>query len=246
MFAMKYNASFSAVSAVIVAGGKGTRMGADQPKQFLCLGEEPVLLHAIRQIGSHPVIGQVIVTLPAPAALDQILGLENLSPAVRCKIQVADGGTERQQSVYKGLKAIKQTDGLVLIHDGVRPFLSHQLIDDCLAAAQKYGAASAGCPASDTLKEVDQNFQVLRTMDRSRIWQTQTPQVFHYEIIMQAHVKAIQNGLQGTDDAALAEALGHKVQMVIASRWNLKLTRPEDLFVAEALLAVWQNAVKPR
>jgi 2-C-methyl-D-erythritol 4-phosphate cytidylyltransferase len=150
---------------------------------------------------------------------------------------VIPGGKERQDSVRAGIEALDGDAEIVIIHDAVRPFITSALIENCVRAAAAEGAATVGVPVKDTVKEVGPDGRILRTCDRSLLWFTQTPQVFRRDIIENAHRAAVRDGFRGTDDTSLVERLGIAVRMIRGDYGNIKITTPEDLILAEALLA---------
>jgi len=150
--------------------------------------------------------------------------------------RIIPGGAERQDSVYAGLKALGPKMDLVLIHDGARPFITPDLIDRIVAETRVLKAVVAAIPVRDTIKEIGEDGRVLKTLNRDRLWEIQTPQGFHYSVLLKAYEKAFEDRYYGTDDAALVERLGIEVKVVPGSRFNLKITTPEDLALGEALL----------
>ena len=158
---------------------------------------------------------------------------------------IIPGGKERQDSVRAGIEALDGDAELVIIHDAVRPFITAGLIENCIRAAEEEGAATVGVPVKDTVKEVGPDGRILRTCDRSLLWLTQTPQVFRRDIIENAHRAAVRDGFRGTDDTSLVERLGISVRMIRGDYENIKITTPEDLILAEALLAASQPCVLP-
>ena len=151
-------------------------------------------------------------------------------------IALVAGGAERQDSVFAGLRSIPAPDGVVVIHDGVRPFVDSKTFTRCIETAKAVGACILGTPVFDTVKQVTDAGYIDRTRDRKTLYLAQTPQVFHYEIIRKAHEHARNIGFRGTDDALLVERMGHGVKVVSGSRLNIKITTPEDLQMAEAML----------
>lgn len=150
-------------------------------------------------------------------------------------IELVAGGDERQHSVYKGLKAVKQ-EKIVLVHDGARPFIKHEQIDELIAEAEQAGAAILAVPVKDTIKRV-QDLQVCETIERSSLWAVQTPQAFRLSLLMKAHAEAEYRGFLGTDDASLVEEMeGGSVRVVEGSYTNIKLTTPDDLTSAGAIM----------
>lgn len=147
-----------------------------------------------------------------------------------------EGGKERQNSVANGLAAVEKDTDIVLIHDGVRPFVTEEMIADSIDAAQEYGGAVIGVPAKDTIKVCSADGMAVETPDRSTLWQIQTPQTFQRDLIVNAYEKADKDGFLGTDDASVAEFVGHQVKVVMGSYRNIKITTREDLVIAEAFL----------
>jgi 2-C-methyl-D-erythritol 4-phosphate cytidylyltransferase len=224
-------------SAVILAAGKGSRMKAGINKQFLMLRDKPIIVYTILAFEECAEIDEIIL-VTAPDELDFFKSaiLEKYSFSKVKKLIV--GGAERQQSAFNGIEAVSPESDTVLIHDGARPFVSKQTIIDCIEQAKLYGAVSAGMPSKDTVKLVDESDMVSSTPDRRRVWLTQTPQAFRKDIIIAAHEQAIEKSIAATDDAMLAELAGYKVKMVAAGYENIKITTPEDIALAEALLAI--------
>lgn len=224
-------------AAVVVAGGSGRRMGAagGTRKQYLEIDGEPVLLRAIRPLVHHRAVEQVVVVLPADDAEQPPQWLRDLP------VTLVAGGAERGDSVWNGLAAVDQGVDVVLVHDGARPFLSPEVVDRVLEAAAE-GGAIAAIPATDTIKEVDQEGRVIGTADRSRLWHAQTPQGFPVAVLREAYRRARSEGWQVTDDASLCERAGVRVRVVLGAFENIKITRPSDLLLAEALA----RALRPR
>ncbi|NJC87859.1 MAG: 2-C-methyl-D-erythritol 4-phosphate cytidylyltransferase [Desulfuromonas sp.] len=225
-----------AVHALIPAAGTGRRMGAGGNKQYLELGGRPILAHTLARLAVLGCIDALHVIVPDDECQfchDQVVAPYGLAKS--CSIVA--GGAERQDSVRNGLAACGAADDdVVLIHDGVRPFFPAGQIAALVAAATDTGAALLAIPAQDTIKEVADG-QVVRTLDRSRLWQVQTPQAFRCAVIREAHRRALESGLAGTDDASLVEWCGWPVAVLPGSPYNFKLTTPADLALARALLA---------
>ena len=223
------------VVALIPAAGQGKRMGTERPKAFISLGTLPILAHTLQKFEICPQVDEVIPLVPpgeGVAWTQEIVsqcGLQKVS-------QIMPGGAERQESVFIGLKAIREKTGAVIIHDGARPFVTLDLIQRSLFEARRFQAVAVALPASETTKEVDGENIVLRTVDRRQLWLMQTPQSFDYNLILRAHEEARRDGFVGTDDASLVERLGVPVKIIEGSRLNFKITTPEDLVLAEALL----------
>jgi 2-C-methyl-D-erythritol 4-phosphate cytidylyltransferase len=155
---------------------------------------------------------------------------------VKKKIELVTGGIRRQDSVYNGLSAIKSDEGLVLIHDGVRPFVRQEHLLACIEGAEKQGACILGLPAFDTVKQVNASNEIVQTRSRDALWLAQTPQTFEIKLIKRAHARAKKDNFSGTDDASLVERIGTTVKIIPGSRSNIKITHPEDLKLARALL----------
>ncbi len=223
------------ITAVIVAGGSGLRMQSSIRKQYLELDGLPVLSHTLKVFFDCPLISTICLVIPRE---DHDYCMNNVvNPLSPVKpFSLVDGGAERQQSVYNGLKSLSlNPEDLVVIHDGVRPFVSAMNIRDCVESAITHGAAILAVPVSDTLKAEDSNGTIDKTLDRNRVWAAQTPQVFSYGLICSAHEAAISTRLVATDDSSLVEAIGWKVKLVPGSRINMKITSPEDLVLAGCL-----------
>jgi 2-C-methyl-D-erythritol 4-phosphate cytidylyltransferase len=221
------------IGAVVVAGGEGLRMagasGAAR-KQYAMLLDEPVLAWAIRPFVEHARIATVVVVLPAADVENPPGFLAGLGVAV------VAGGRTRSDSVRAGLAALPADTELVLVHDAARPFVTAALIDRVIGGADG-AAAIPALRATDTLKEVDGDGDIVATVDRSRIWHAQTPQAFPYRALVDAHADAAREGREATDDAGLFERIGARVRVVDGDPENLKITRPYDLEVARLIAA---------
>ncbi len=223
------------VSAIIVAAGKGMRMKDPVPKQYLQLGGRPIVSHTLMAFDGCDLIQKIILVIPAEDkdfCHQKIVSPLNLHK----QIQLVAGGEKRQDSVFNGLNAINDTKSPVVIHDGVRPFVTAEQLTRCIHAAKETGACIMGIPALDTVKQTDDQRCVAKTLDRSSLWLAQTPQVFDFPIIHQAHIIARQEGYQASDDSLLAERLGYKVKIISGSKSNIKITTQEDLLIGEAIL----------
>jgi 2-C-methyl-D-erythritol 4-phosphate cytidylyltransferase len=214
-------------SAVIVAAGKGERLGS--PKQFVPLGGIPLLLWSVRAFDSHPRIGEVIVVLPAESAATPPDWLRGQS------VRWCAGGETRRESAGAGVRSAEVDSAIILIHDAARPFVSHEVIDRVIEAASRTGAALPILPVVDTIKQTEAG-QVLETVKRQGLGRAQTPQGFDSALIRGLHSRAAQAGKSVSDDAALCELEGHPVAVVQGDAWNLKITTAADLELAEWLL----------
>jgi 2-C-methyl-D-erythritol 4-phosphate cytidylyltransferase len=223
------------VIAIIPAAGAGRRMGSAVEKQFLHLRGIPILAHTLRVFDKSPKIDGIVLVV-APQQRQALEG-EVLGPHPCEKLlRVIDGGAERQDSVANGLRAIPPDCELVVVHDGVRPLVSIDLLEAVLEAAHHYGAAIAAIPAGDTVKQADSQ-KVVATLERETIWLAQTPQIFRAKLLRRAYEKAARDQAVVTDDAALVERIGVTVHLVHGSPENIKVTTPADLLLAEAILA---------
>lgn len=209
-------------------------MAAGRPKQFLELGGLPVLARTVALFRELPEIHTIIVVAPSAHLEETRQLLERFVPG---PLLLVAGGETRQESVRAGLAAVSSEIDLVLVHDGVRPLVEPGLVRECLAVADATGAAMLALPVADTLKEVKSGMVVSRTVDRRDLWMAQTPQVASRELLAEAFAAALRDDFVGTDEAALLERIGCRVRVVMGSERNIKITRPEDLAVAEALLA---------
>ena len=219
---------------IVVAAGRGTRVGGELPKQYLPLGGVPILLRAVRPFASHPDVAQVVVVL-APAEAER-------PPAFLAELEgetlaITAGGRERSDSVSAGLRALRADCQIVLVHDGARPFADRGVIDAVIAHARGGEGAVAAVPVSDTIKEAAGADPTLigRTVPRAGLWRAQTPQGFPRRLLEQAYAQAGAGASDATDDASLVEDFGGRVRLVPDSPRNLKITTRDDLAVAEAL-----------
>lgn len=226
------------VSAIIVAAGKGRRMNAAAPKQYLILGGLPILSHTMLAVDACPEVDDICLVVPE-SDIDYCRKAVLAPIYLRVPVKMIAGGPQRQESVYNGLSSLVSDNGIVLIHDGVRPFVGVDEIRRCIDAAKIHGACIPGLPVSDTLKAVDDGGDIIRTIDRGLLWHAQTPQAFQCRLIKDAHEKAKCEGVTGTDDAFLVERLGEKVHVVSGSIFNIKITTPEDLKMAEAIAGIY-------
>ena len=228
--------------AIIVAGGRGLRMGTDIPKQLIKLGGITILERALKPFIHCPDIEGIVIV-----ATEDITGQINDSIVrdfpIHKKISVIKGGQERQHSVLNGLSAIPADTNIVVIHDAVRPFINADLITECIHAAQVFGAATVMYPLKETVKVVS-NSIVVNTLNRSSLWITQTPQAFRTELLLKAHAQARCDGFIGTDDSMLVERIGHPVHIIEGTDMNIKITTPTDLKIAAALLTLFENGEK--
>ncbi|MBI1993711.1 MAG: 2-C-methyl-D-erythritol 4-phosphate cytidylyltransferase [Deltaproteobacteria bacterium] len=223
------------VNAVIVAAGEGKRMGASVPKPFLPLGGRPLILHTLSRFATSQV--RKIVLVAAESDISRYPKLVQSDPQLSgLEFVFQAGGPRRQDSVRYGLSRLDPDCEVVVIHDGARPFVAPEIIDQCVEAAFREGAVVVGVPVSSTVKVVSSSRRVKETPPRDRLWEIQTPQAFQTEIIREAFRKASRKDTDVTDDATLVERLGRSVAVLEGMRTNIKITVPEDLLFAEALL----------
>jgi 2-C-methyl-D-erythritol 4-phosphate cytidylyltransferase len=238
------------VVVIIPAAGLGTRMSpasdakSKKPaasKQFFKIGGTPILIHTLRKFAASPEVAEIYVAL----RVNEILGFRARLQAdkdlsQKKKIELVKGGEHRQQSVANAIGAVSAAlDDIVLVHDAVRPFVTAEIIHDVITAARKYGAAIAGIPAMDTIKEVQRTAEgavITATLPRERVVMAQTPQGFRYSVLKKAFDEATADGFLGTDEASLVERSGHEVVVVMGSPRNIKITTPADMELAEFFL----------
>lgn len=230
------------ISAVIVAGGMGKRMGSKTPKQFLSLKNKPILYHTIKRLGLIPEINEIIIVLPE----DHISWFENeIMPKLDIdkKIKITMGGLERQNSVKNGLEKLDKKSSMVLIHDGVRPFVTKTEIKKLIDRCKKTGAVIPGVPVVETIKKCNGDKLIRKTISRENLFLAQTPQVFKTEVLKKAHEKGVRENISATDDSLLLELLGMEVEVVEGSRFNIKITTPEDLEFAEMIFEKFNSEI---
>ncbi|TKB61890.1 MAG: 2-C-methyl-D-erythritol 4-phosphate cytidylyltransferase [Nitrospira sp.] len=226
--------------ALVPAAGRGLRMGGSVPKQFLALGGEPLVVHSLRVFQHSPVIHEIILAVPE-ADLDYCLNDLAVRYGFSKITRVVAGGKERQDSVRHALEHVPVETDIVVVHDAVRPFLTLDMVAHVVEAARRVGGAIVALPMRDTVKQVGNNHHIERTVDRGPLWLAQTPQAFRRDRLLDAHRKAHADGVRATDDAFLFEWAGHPVEVVEGSGENIKVTRPEDMVIGEAILASRQS-----
>lgn len=223
------------VTAIVPAAGRGMRMGEDISKQYLPLAGKPILAHTLASLEQCPAIDEVILAVRGKeVAHCQEVVVEKF--ALKKVKEIIPGGEHRQDSVYNALKRIRPNCELVLIHDSVRPFLTEELILRTIEETELHGAVAAAVPLTDTIKQGNGRGFVEKTLNRDELWSIQTPQGFKYNLIQKAYSQAYEDGFYGTDDASLVERMGHPVKIIEGSPENIKITTPEDLIIAEAIL----------
>jgi len=239
------------VVAIIPAAGLGTRMASASSakgkkpaptKQFTELGGIPILIHTLRKFAVSPEVSEIYIALRA----NEIAGFrgrleKETKDFLSKQVHLVEGGEHRQHSVANAMASISTAadDDIVLVHDAVRPFVTEEIIHDVIRAAQKYGAAIAGLPAVDTVKQVERTSDgalITATLPRERVVMAQTPQGFRYDVLKRAFDEAVADGFLGTDEASLVERSGHAVAVVMGSPRNIKITAPADMELAEFFL----------
>jgi 2-C-methyl-D-erythritol 4-phosphate cytidylyltransferase len=238
------------VFVIVPAAGLGTRMGPPSAtktkkrapsKQFKELSGIPILIHTLRKFVACPEVYEIVVALRKNEIAGFRTQLEKQYPEILNKrLQIVEGGEHRQDSVASALAAVAaDVEDIVLVHDGVRPFVTPEIIAEVIAAAQKHGAAIAGMPAMDTVKQVERTAEgalIKATIPRASVVMAQTPQGFRYDILKKAFDEATADGFVGTDEASLIERAGHRVAVVMGSPRNLKITTPADMELADFYL----------
>ncbi len=223
----------SRITALVPAAGVGARMNAASAKPLLALKARPIVLYALETLQQHPLIEEIVLIFHKER-LEEARALVKrykLSKVVR----VIAGGATRKDSVRNGLEVVPHRTELVVIHDGVRPFVDEASITRVIEAAREGGAAVLGVPVKATVKRVDRRQEVDATLRRDELWEIQTPQVFERELIQKAYLRAHRTA--APDDAALVELMGKRVRVVMGSYFNIKITTPEDMVLAEAIAA---------
>lgn len=225
----------SKVTALVPAAGMGRRMGRAVAKQFLPLGDKPMLAHTLLAFQRSSQIDEII---PILSEEDMEHCLKDVIEAFHItKVRtLVVGGKERQDSVYHGIQKLEKDAAVVLVHDGVRPFVTAEMIGECVELARKGECVTVGVPLKDTIKKVDDQGRILQTLDRGRLWAIQTPQAFPVKVLVKAYEESFRKKFSGTDDATLVERNGGTVRVIMGSYENIKITTPEDLILAEEIM----------
>lgn len=223
------------VSVIIAAAGMSNRMGSKINKQFIAIGGKPILAHTIEKFERSRYVDEII--LVAKEEEIEYCRKEIVKKYKFNKVtNIIRGGKERQDSVYNGILALNEKAEIVLVHDGARPFVKIENIEDGIKGVVEYGACVVGVPVKDTIKVVGNENVISNTPKRDLLWAAQTPQCFYKEILIKGYERAINDGFLGTDDSSLVERIGYDVKMIMGSYENIKITTPEDLILAESLL----------
>ncbi len=221
--------------AVIVSAGKGQRFTEGKKKQYYLLADKPILAHTLDKFEACPLIRSILLVVGQE---DMNYCLQEIIEKYRYRkiSQIVRGGKRRQDSVKNGIDALSKDVDIVVIHDGVRPLVTREMIEESIHSAQRFGAVVLAMPVKETIKMAHADGTVLKTLDRESLWQIQTPQAFQAHVIKQAYQKAVGAGFVGTDDASLVERLGIKVHILPGSYTNIKITTSEDLILAHLFL----------
>ncbi|MCY6371584.1 2-C-methyl-D-erythritol 4-phosphate cytidylyltransferase [Clostridium ganghwense] len=220
--------------AIIVAAGKGTRMKTNINKQFLNLKDKPIIYYTLKAFYENESIDEIVLVLAKDEieyCKKHVIQKYNLN---KIKL-IVEGGDTRQESVIKGLKAVEGCE-VVLIHDGARPFVDKNIIEDGIKYTELYGACACGVKSKDTIKVKDKKGFSIHTPDRDTLFCVQTPQCFKYNLILESHKKALSENVEATDDTMIVERYNHKVYLYEGSYKNIKITTPDDLVIGEKML----------
>ena len=221
---------------VIVAAGTGSRMKMGINKQFIKLNDKEIIAYTIEKFYQKTYIQDIVVVIKEEES--EFFRNEIINKYKFEGVKLAFGGNERQDSVYNGLKELDEKCNIVLIHDGARPFVSENIIENSIKEAIKNNAVVVGVPVKDTIKVVDNDNNISKTPDRSKLWAVQTPQTFDYKVLLNSYEDAFKDKFYGTDDAMLVERIGYKVKMIEGSYNNIKITTQEDLNIGAQILKV--------
>ncbi len=223
------------VSAIIVAGGDARRFGGTTKKQFIEICGKPVLYYSIDAFEKCKLVSEIIVVLPAEDLGFYESTISRIKPFKKVQKSV-QGGSTRQDSVYNGLKNVTDSADIVLVHDAARPLVDSSIIERVIEQSKETGSAICAVPLNDTVKQSNGNLLIEKTVAREDLWLAQTPQGFKYDLIMSAFQNAYESNIIGTDESSLVEHLGVKPSIVEGAKYNLKITNPEDLKLAEFYL----------
>ncbi len=223
-------------TAIIVAAGKSERLPGAVPKQFQPVAGRPVVAHTLRKFDLCPEISDVVLVVAQEHLLYASEAVVDRFD-IKKVTGVVEGGKSRFESVYKGLMEVHESSDIVLVHDGVRPMVSPELISNGIAVCAESDAVMTAIPVSDTVKRVESDY-IIATLDRNRLYLAQTPQIFRYPLLIDAYSKAIRGNRSYTDDASVMEAAGYKVKILMGDECNIKITTPRDLDLMRYLLTI--------
>ena len=231
-------------AAIIVAGGSSTRMGGNTPKQFLDLCGMPVAVHTMRAYEESEYIDQIYIVAREEDVKNGVYDNYAEKFSITKYRTTVSGGKTRQESVLKGIEALSDDVKFVAIADAARPLTTPELINSVCLSAYRYGAATAGCPAVDTIKTADNHKFITSTVERSTAWQISTPQAFSLPLYRAAAYSALDIGFEGTDDNSLVERLERRIKIIDCGRYNIKITEKLDLLLAETILSARDGILK--
>lgn len=223
------------VSVIVAAAGMSNRMGSKINKQFIALDGKHILAHTIEKFEKCRYVDEIIIVSKEEEI--EYCRKEIVKKYKFNKVtNVVRGGNERQDSVYNGILALDERADIVLTHDGARPFVKIENIEDGIKGVVEYGACVIGVPVTDTIKVVGEDKNIDSTPKRNLLWAAQTPQCFFKEVLIKGYEMAIEDGFLGTDDSSMVERIGYNVKMIMGSYENIKITTPEDIILAESLI----------
>ncbi len=230
-------------SVIIAAAGRGKRMGRDYNKQYIFLKDKPIVAHTIKIFENINLIDEIILVV-GKGEIDLVRKDIIYKYNFKKVASIVEGGAERQDSVYNGLRAVNTDCSIVLIHDGARPFVTGNIIEKGIGIAKDVGACVVAVRVKDTIKIVNKNMEVDYTPNRDTLWAVQTPQIFRYQLLLKAYEKLQIDNIKVTDDSMLVEKSGHIVKIIEGSYENIKITTPEDLILGEGILRKRENIKK--
>lgn len=228
------------VNAIILAAGSGSRMNIGYNKQYICLNGKEVLAYTLEAFQKNDKVDNIILVSSSKEidfCKENIVEKYNFTKVSR----IVSGGETRQNSVYNGLKACKGSE-IVIIHDGARPFVKKEFINESILKAKEFGASTVAVKVKDTIKTGEDNI-FKSTLNRDNLYSVQTPQAFKYDLILKAHENAVKNNLNGTDDSSLVEFLEGKVYIVNGDYFNIKITTKEDIYIGEAIIKAMKEGM---
>lgn len=225
----------SRIAAIVVAAGKSLRMRPYKNKQYIVIDNRPLLAHTLEVFERVSMIDSIMLVV-AKDDMDYCRNNVINKYGIKKVIDIVPGGRERQHSMSNGLKALEGTCDIIVTHDGARPLVTPGIIEESIRQAYMYGAAACAVPVKDTIKVVDSDCFTADTPDRSKLFAVQTPQTFRYNLLLKAHISALEENFLGTDDTTLVERIGTRVKLFEGNYDNIKVTTPEDLYTVESIL----------
>ncbi|MCZ6776546.1 MAG: 2-C-methyl-D-erythritol 4-phosphate cytidylyltransferase [Ignavibacteria bacterium] len=222
------------VGVIIAAGGRGTRMGVSTPKQFFLLKGKSIIQRSVEVFEHHSLVHEIVIVAPMKY-MDRVRRIVRRNGLHKVS-RIVSGGKERQDSVWKGLNSFRERPTIVLVHDAVRPLVIKAVVSEVIRLSALHKAAVAGVRVKDTIKVEQTRGYCSKTLDRAKLWAVQTPQGFHFDLLLRAHQSARKVGIRGTDDASLVERINIPVRIVDGGYRNIKITTQEDLAAAKSWL----------